>query len=571
MPVPGSYFTTIGGKIKNIVNGPTTERLLIIGTALDGPLNRPVQITSATDLARIFGPAVYTNSYLDPNSSTESGLDSGNSISQAAVQAIGAGCGDVWCIRATGTYATSASSFGSAMDIRALYPGRLYNSVSVTFATSGNQVTFHLNQPTVKGGAYITTYASSLNIGEMINQINGDRRNNSVYINPETYPSVITNACTTISSGTCTLSGGTNGTRAKGESYADCVSGYATMLTTTDSGTFDSILGQRFQFSVAVLAGIYIDDQVVADNATAKTTTTIASDFIYFLDQQSAEVRPCFGVMGTRPPNLREESSLITYITTALLATDGSSAYNSTLRWNKAGPMLNAGWKRNDPIAGVIDLGARLAVVAGPQVVYTHPELGRYSENWHVSYAAMLTTLPPERAPIYKEVAGITAYGTAYPAKYANRLVQGVGYDGVTDTSGNGAFVCLTRNLRDPFGPMVVFDDVTAAGRDEYFRNYQLVHLCNNIHSDVSYELSNFLGQSTGAGVLSAMETAVQNVLDGYTQSGALRGGKGIGYDYKVTMDGTDSILGIARVYMEIAPASALRRIFLTVAVRQSS
>jgi hypothetical protein len=569
MNYPGPHFTTIGGRIRGPVTGPTTERLLIIGTALDGPINRPIRVDDALVAERLFGPANYSQGYLDPNTSTESGKDAGASIPTAIQQALAAGCTDIYVVRATGTYARSASAFDSKLDIRSLSPGRIYNNITVTSTVAASGIRLTVAQPTIKGGTFYSDFASSMTISEMIDELNNDRRNKTLFILRSAYPAYLNSAVTALGSGTATLTGGTNGCRARGDDYGPetGVNGYATLLTNEDSGTFDVLLGMKFRFNVCVLSNIYIDDQVV-DGGSA-TSTTIAYDYSLWLDNMSSVVNPCFGVIGVRPPNIQDEATLISYITGSLLATS-PGAWDSTQRWNKAGPFIYNAPVRNDPVAGTIEYFTRLAVVGGPEVVLSHPDLGRYTDMWHILYAAYLTTISPERAPIFKQLPGIVAYGTAIPGKYADRLLDGVGFDS-TDTSsvGKGAYVILTRNPRDPLGPMVIYEDCTAASRDNYFRDYQILHLCNNIHSQLDDALAGFLGGPTNQATMSAMETKIQNVMDGYVFSGALKGNRGQGYEFRITQTGTDAILGAVRIWIELSPATALRKIYFTVSVRQ--
>lgn len=585
MPYPGSDFTTIGGKIKAFTSGPTTERLLIIGTSVDGPLNFPVKITDITTAERIFGPATYSNGYKNPMSGSADDKNNGSTIPRAIAQAVAGGCTDIYVCRATGNFATAPSAFSSKLDLRSTFPGRLYNEVSLGLQSPNGSglLSVTLTQPNIKGETFTTTYASSLTVAEVIDLINGDSRNRTLEIIKDTYASIHASACTTLGTSalvTVGLSGGTYGTAAPGEDLATSLNAYASGLSATDFGTFDQLLGQRFRFNVCVLTGIHIDDQVV-DNGYAKPgggtwsaadeyQVSIATDYVLWLDRMSQEVGPCFGIIATRPSGIRNVNSLVAYITGALL-TSSAGKWNSSLRWNKAGYWMYNGWFRPDPVAGNLDLGQRLGVVAGPEVVFSHPKLGNYTDMFHVTYASMLTTLPPERAPIFRQLPGIISYGTPIPAKYANRLVQGVGFSEDNNLSGRGAYTILTRNPRDPLGPMVIYDDVTASYRDDYMRNYQLVHLCNSIHNNLDFALGSFIGGPTSPSALAAMETVVQNIMDGYVASSALRGARGVGYDFKISMTGTDEALGAVRVYLEVSPATALRKIYFVVAVRQNA
>lgn len=567
---PGTRFNAIGGKIRATNNGPSTETLLIIGTAVDGPLNRPVLIDNAAQAQRVFGPARYSGGYVDPNTSTESGNPNGASLPLAIAQALSAGAGSIYAVRATGSFAVAGSAYSNQLDIRAQNPGRVYNSVvfttSVTSTGSSGYMTVTVDQPAVKGGSFSSVFASGTTLGEVIDSLNADARNTTIYINRDSWPTPLDNAAVLLGSGSVTLTGGTNGTRAKGEDYATSVNGYANMLSVAETGTFDTLLGYKFKFDVAVLADIYLDDQVTNDS-NLKYTTSIATDFVYWLDQMSSDVHPCSGVIGVKPAGIRDLTAYINYINNNLLSTT-SGAWNSTLRWIKAGYFLYNGWQRLDPDGGVSDIGSRLSVAAGPDVVVNHADVGRYTTNIHVLYAALCTVLPPERAAVFTQLPGVAAYGTMIPGKYANKLVEGVGFDETNNLSGKGAYVVLIPNPRENNTPWVIFDDPTASARDEYFRNYQIVHLCNSIQSDLDKALGKFIGGSTDLASLAAMEAQVQNIMDGYVGAGAFRGGRGQGYDFKLTMNGQDQFLGVVRVFLEIAPATALRRIHFVVSIR---
>lgn len=572
MSFPGITFKPNGSVIQNVITGPSTERLLIIGTAVDGPLNTPVRVTDMASASRIFGPAAYSKGYKDPNTSTESGKPNGATIPLAVSQALAGGAIDIWCVRASGSIARAATAFTSYMDIEAQNPGRIYNEVTMTCAVASGITTITLAQPTIKGGTQTYTFGSTTLISEVIDSINGDPANQTVYIHPETYPALMSNLASTIPSGTVTLSGGTNGCQAKGEDYATALDGYATALTATDTGTFESILNKRFPFDVCVLTGLHIDDQIVTSgvngaSGTDEYVTSIALNYVLWLDTVYREVQPCHGVLGTRPTGLRSDADIISYVNNNLLATTFAK-YNASARWIKAGPFMNEGWKRNDPVQGVVDLGARMSVVAGPDVIFSHPDVGNYSSNFHVVYASMLTTIPPEQSATFKTIPGIKMVSGQFPSKYAKKLVQGLGYDPTNDISGKGAYVCLVRDPRSYEGPMVVFDDCTAADRNQTIRQHQVAHLLQCIFKDMSNALSGFIGKAGGQAAQAAMEARCENVLDGHVKSGGLIGPKGIGYNVEIIQEGTDRATNTMRVRGNLWPAGATRQIVLDLTVK---
>jgi hypothetical protein len=235
----------------------------------------------------------------------------------------------------------------------------------LTLTTTGNVLGIYINQPAAKGGPIILpTLAITGTVRTLIDRINNDRRNKTIYINPETYSSILNSvAYTAIGSGVGVLTGGTNGCRGVGEDYgpgaATGVAGYNTKLLTPDTGTFDTLEGLNFPFDVCVMTGIYADEQVVDSgqsridgsgtySASDCYQISLATDFAIWLTRMSNMVNPCRGVMAVRPAGLTQLSDIVSYINNNLLATT-YAAYNSTLRWNKMGPFLYGGFRQGDP------------------------------------------------------------------------------------------------------------------------------------------------------------------------------------------------------------------------------
>jgi hypothetical protein len=578
---PGVSFTTIGGKIKQIVNGPATNSLLIIGSALDGPINQPVSITDPTQAEQVFGPANYRNGYLDPTTGTETGKYAGATIPLAISHAIAAGCQDIRAVRVTGTKATA--TMGSlAVPITARYAGRVYNTRTVTTSISGNTFTLAATQPLAKGGTFtITADASGTTLAEFIARVNGAFANKVIDLD-DTDAGVQASLSSSLSSisstltGTATLTGGTNGCFARSDDYGpenftsagSGLFGYATALITQDTGTFDAIRNQRAGFDICLLTGVCVDDQVVA-GANA-TTTSIMNDFADFIDACKAELQPCHGVICTRSHGKRDDASIISYVNSNLLSTT-AGYYSQPNKWIKAGYILYTGRLRPGARGTIQDIFANVSVVAGPDAIYNHPDMGGdYTWNWGASYAALLTVIPPEYSTTQQPLPGVKGFTRPYPQKYAQKLLDGVGSNG-QEISGMGAYVTLVKDQRAPNGPLVVNDDATAAARDSQFRNFQTHHMCNSIQKDLQNALGRYVGQPSGPGILAAMEAAVQNVLDGYVVSEGLRGGRGIGYDFQVVMAGLDGAIGTISVILELALSTAIRKINIITSVRQVS
>ena len=581
MSYPGTTFNLVGGKIQADTTGPTTETVLVIGTAVDGPLNTPIPIDSLSQLALVFGPANYSQGYLDPNTGTETDKPNGGTLVLECLKLMNAGCRSILAVRATGSYAVASSGFASQLDIQAVNPGRIYNNVSVTAQAVSGSLVLNVNQPLTKGGPWSVTYDNSWTIGEMIDDINGNPNNTTIVINADTYPAYLNNYVLTLVAGasgnpvTVTLAGGTNGTQARGEDLAGVhgLKPYQDALVLADFGTYDTLLGKGVRFDYCVLSGLHIDDQIAYNGVdgmgpTDEYTRSAVWDYLFFLDSVYTQNGPCHGIIGTRPTGFRTEAGVINWVNTNLLSKT-YGFFNQSLGWINAGPFLYNGFIRNDPLNGPKDMGFLISVCAGPDVVYNHSDIGNYTDNFATSYAGLLSTLNPTLSSVRRVLPGLTAYGTLIPAKYARMLVQGVGYDGLQQLDGRGAYVCLTTNSANANGALVVFDDPTVTYRDQILRQQQIVHVGNNIHLALEAVLGKFIGQSNSPAATAAMNAKVGNTLEGYNTMGALRGSNGVGYGFTLTSDGVNALLGIINCDVWIWPATAIRAIRFNVTVRQ--
>lgn len=568
---PGIRYQTIGGIYKPVIVGATTERVTIIGTAVDGPLNVPTPVADSVSFARAFGPAIYSRGYKDPNTGAESGVPNGASLPIAVGEALKGGCTDVWAVRATGNYASA--QYSGIFDIQANNPGRIYNEVSLAFSNVGGVLQVVITQPLIKGGSLtVTLPSSSYTVDQAISYINAVNFNNTINITRSTYASALTLAATAVPSGTVTLAGGTNGCRSRGDDYGPEASGgvigYAQMLTATDTGTFDTLYNNGFRSHQYVLADIYVDDQVATGGAAS--TTSIVVDFASFLDTCSSTLGPCHGIMSVRPPKAGSQAEIISWVNGNLLATN-PGVWNSAQKWIKAGPFLyntDTAMIRNDSVEGQVFTGKYVQVLAGPEVVLTNPDLGTYSNIPVGLYAGLLSTLPPERAPIFSALPGVNAAAQPIPLKYAKMLVDGLGYNATQDLSGKGAYVVFTRSPRD--GNLVVAKDCTIAPRNDYFNENQVVRVCQSIHNALSDSLFGFLGQPLTEPLRVAIDTRITTVLEGYTNSGALKGSQGVGYNFSTEQIGNDNALGILRLKLELNLSSVLTTIIQSVTVSKN-
>ncbi len=65
------------------------------------------------------------------------------------------------------------------------------------------------------------------------------------------------------------------------------------------------------------------------------------------------------------------------------------------------------------------------------------------------------------------------------------------------------------------------------------------------------------------------METMTEDILMGYTNAGALKGGKGEGFDFNLISEGLDGALGSVRVNMWINPTTCMRKLYINLFVNR--
>lgn len=555
--LPGIYFSVRDGGLTPAVTEPSTDRLLIIGNALDGPINVPTVITSLSDAEDIFGPLIYKDGYLNPNTSTADGSIAGNTLLKAAYEALIGGAGNIALVRVGGTTATATETFNVSGSISAVAPGRIYNGVQVISSSGSSGYNITIVQPVAKGGTINYTFASSVLLGNAINTINNDNRNRSVFISIP--PSLFSSAITVLSVGTATLANGTNGTNAVGEDYYTSKTGYYTKLTET-YGTFDTLV--TTVFDIAHLAGIYADDQVNDSGAT--TTTTVAQAFAEFLHRASKEGTPCHGVIGLRPTGLKSPADLTTLATNNYLNTS-SGFYNASSRWIKFGYFMNAGFTYSDPdTLENIDIGRYLSVVAGPDLLLQSKELGYYLENGAAVYAGMITSLPPQFATTNKPL-GVKSIWGSFTKTIHEQLNQGVGRDPAARNTGSGAYV--TFKFSEQIGRPMVIADNTASSRDSDYRTLQVLRIVNLASSEARKVLLPFIGNPNSIEARTAMKTQLNAALQRLVDVGALLGGDGNGFNFSISSDPVAAFLGQVTVYLFLRPAFQIKTIDVVVSV----
>jgi hypothetical protein len=369
----------------------------------------------------------------------------------------------------------------------------------------------------------------------------------------------VTSPASSIKSGTVALSGtvaGTNGTSAAGEDFASSKNGYYTLLT-QPFGTFDTLA--TTEFDVAVLVGIYADDEAVQGN----TTTTVAQDFAKFLYTVSKETSPCHGVIGLRPTGLKSPADLAAYAQASLLSTT-SGYYDANSKQLKFGYFMNQGFYYNDPDeTAPVDIGRFISVVAGPDLILTQKEIGYYIENGAAVYAGMITNLPSQSATTNKALGTVKLLNGNFTKTIHELLNQGIGRDDSTGDYGQAAYVTFkTNNVVNR--PVVVADN-TCSARTSDFRTLQVLRIANLAAVMTKAVMYPFIGEPNSIEARTAMRTQLGSALQRLVDAGALLGGDGNGFKFSISSDPVETLLGQITVTLFLRPALQIKYVKVVV------
>jgi len=568
---PGIQFTIRDGGLVAAQLEPTTERLLIIGNALDGPVNVPIRVNSLTQAEAIFGPLTYTKGFVDPITGTESGKNSYNTLVLALYEAMIGGAGNVVLVRAGGTRATYSAT-GNVLGMTVVAPGRIYNGVRVSVvhnpvgASGMTRIT--ITQPAVKGGVMYSDFQSTTTtLQEVCDKLNSDARNSTIYFSvPAVSGTLMVSTLTAYPSGIA-FSGGTYGTAAPGEDYYASKAGYYATLTAT-GGTFETLASA--EFNLALLTGIYADDQVV-DGAEA-TTTSVATDFARFLHVISSEAQPVHGVIGLRPTGLRTPGDLKALADNNYLATTYGNYGVAADRWIKFGPFMKDGFSMVDPYTGeTVDIGKYLSVVAGPDVILycsgLNSSKAMYNTNGAAVYAGLVSSIAAHKAATNKALGAVSALLGNFPQLTRAALISGVGKDDYLGYAGGGAYVVFKTS--QVVGVPVVVQDNTAALRTSDYAVLQILRIVNLASQLAKQVLFPYIGEPNTVEARGAMKTNLKSAFDKMVEAGMLLGGDSVGYDFAITSDRLDQVFTQINVTMRLRPSLQIRDIIVTVSVSQ--
>ena len=166
-------FKDGGMQLRDTAVSGNSKSLLIIGTAVDGPVNEPVAV-DVENVQKLFGNDIDNN-----------GIPNGATLTKYARQAYKAGFNDIRCMRVTGSSASATIETSSSKEVEK-------HSVTVEFNSKGNQkYNVALDMSSVPNGKYGAIKKDDITIfhpikgSEVSNTFNLP---NEILINPNQIP-----------------------------------------------------------------------------------------------------------------------------------------------------------------------------------------------------------------------------------------------------------------------------------------------------------------------------------------------------------------------------------------------
>jgi phage tail sheath protein FI len=127
----------------------------------------------------------------------------------------------------------------------------------------------------------------------------------------------------------------------------------------------------------------------------------------------------------------------------------------------------------------------------------------------------------------------------------------------------------VTFKKRSTDGMPVVVSDNTCAMRGSDYQTLQVLRIANTASHLVKIVMTPFLGEPNNVEARTAMKTNLTTALDKMVDAGALLGGNGNGYQFTISSDPVETILGQITVTLFLRPALQIKWVNVVVNVTQ--
>lgn len=200
----------------------------------------------------------------------------------------------------------------------------------------------------------------------------------------------------------------------------------------------------------------------------------------------------------------------------------------------------------------LIDIGAYVQRVFGPEVAVNVPRLGTTVSTGEATYAGLVSRLAVQSAPTNKKIE-----------------VNGLRYT-LTDEQQNvlaGAGYVTFHAKVDPVGQSytVVREGVTSALPNSDYKRLSALRVTHATVQEVRLTADPFIGEPNGLAQRNSLSTQIRSKLDRLKEAGVIND-----FEYTIYVSDTDRTLGNSFIDLELVPAFETRRIKIRVALRSS-
>lgn len=519
--LPGYQTVLTGGNMVITSNVAETQSVLLIGTAVDGPVNQPVRITSMLDAEAVFGPMA------------TAGVRNGSTLLLGYQEAVEAGCQNVRLLRYSGVTASTTITDGATtplelMKLTSVNAGSLYNTVVDTeitaglgaiVSTTGSTDTITIVLPAGKGSNLVYSIGATTTINELVSLINNDTANLYVYAEVLGAGTELAN---TMEDGIASFTGGDNKLTPSVSDQKDLLHGTESTL-----GTYDIL--KDYKVDIIGLLGVY------ADNGGTGTETEFASALANHCAAMSTMDNVTIGIISTVPFSDASLASVGAGVT-ALLAIDNTY------------PVLDdAGEEVYDTDGNVLDAGKYINIIVGEGIFKTSKLTDVFYKNTLVAaYAGLISALPVQSAPTNKMLPNVRTIS------YGLSLTQ---LDGLTGKK--------FTTVRQKENGVYIVSGITCAPDGNVYQRLSSVRIIGVVVDAIVNVADPFIGEPNSLIHRNTLHTAIKSSLDALKSVGIITN-----YKFQLYATTSDLVNGILNVELEVVPAFELRKIKTTITLK---
>ncbi len=514
---------------------PPTESILLLGTAVDGPVGVPVAVDPTT-YEMVFGKGVDKN-----------GRANGATLPIGFEEAWIAGCRDIRLMRISGTPAMVVAEHkdainGEGIRIATVNGGKLYNDAKLIV----EEITEEVGEEQVVVGTIVKLelppakrrllsdppleyssekYATLYELAEAIN-LDPDNTIFRAEVD-EGFAEKETKSLRATGTEGKQFEGGDDELELTKDEMFELLSGKRDAEgNLIEEGAYQLL--ENYTVDWIVPLGVYADDELTDPKKNFAQQLAMACAYI------SVRQNTTYGVIATKSPKNTNLKAISEHVEDLL------ARRNDYYILDKYGDVIY------DLEGKPFDIGQYIHVLAGPDVVVRNSRLGLYSTNSPVIFAAMMTTMRPGSSPLNKQVPGVLALRHTYSNAQRDSLTAAryVTYK----TKNNGAIVAVE-------------DSMTCAQPGSDYARTSTCRVVKAAVDMVKAACEPFLGEPNTLHNRNAMAAAIDKRLEQIKESGDLSD-----YGFNILASINDLILGKANIELTLVPAFELRQI--TVVVR---